>query len=125
MLILDTTTRSLKFDLGGVVTTNELPFVASYVDVAAPDTYEPAAAHGISAGAADIEILPAPSATRKRQLKFLSIYNRDTVAAVVRVFLLDGATERDIVKITLPAGSTLIYTDGEGFRVISSAGAIA
>jgi hypothetical protein len=124
MLILDTVNRKLQVALAGVVTATELPWVASYVDVAAPDVYAPGCAHGVTAGVADVDIVPAPAAGKVRQVKYLGIYNKDSAAADVTVKLDDAATERELVRITLAAKSTLVYTDGEGWRVINTAGQI-
>lgn len=124
MLILDDTDRSLQFDLGGAVNATELDVVASFVDIAAPDTYEPATAHTTSNGSSAVTIVPAPAAGRRRQLKFLSIHNGDSQANTARLFLDVNGTERDIVAIALPISATLLYTDGEGFRVIDGAGNI-
>lgn len=105
-----------------VVPVNDFPFVASYVDVDAPATYEPGNAHGVvdEAGASAVA---APTAGA-RQVKFLSVYNADAGPHAVRVFLDEGADERTIVQVNLEAGSSLVYTDGAGFRVITSDGEI-
>ena len=123
MIVLDAT-DSLKAQLGGAVTTNELPIVASYVDVAAPDTYDPNSAHTLTTGAAAVTAVAAPAAGKKRQVKFLSVFNKDTVSATVTLLFDRSATARELVKIVLAVSSTLVYTDGEGFRVINTAGAI-
>ena len=123
MIVLDTT-DSLKAALGGAVTTNELPIVASYVDVAAPDIYDPNSAHTLTSGAADVTAVAAPAAGKRRQVKFLSVFNKDTVSATVTIKFDRSATQRELVKIALAASSTLVYTDGEGFRVIDTAGVI-
>ena len=123
MIVLDAT-DSLKAQLGGAVTTNELPIVASYVDVAAPDTYDPNSAHTLTTGAAAVTAVAAPTAGKRRQVKFLSVFNKDTVSATVTRLFDRSATSRELVKIALAVSSTLVYTDGEGFRVINTAGAI-
>jgi len=123
MIVLDAT-DSLKAQLGGAVTTNELPIVASYVDVAAPDIYDPNSAHTLTTGAAAVTAVAAPAAGKRRQVKFLSVFNKDTVSATVTLLFDRSATARELVTIALAVSSTLVYTDGEGFRVIDTAGAI-
>ena len=123
MIVLDAT-DSLKAQLGGAVTTNELPIVASYVDVAAPDIYDPSSAHTLTTGAAAVTAVAAPAAGKRRQVKFLSVFNKDTVSATVTLLFDRSATARELVTIALAVSSTLVYTDGEGFRVINTAGAI-
>jgi hypothetical protein len=124
MLILDDTDRSLTAVLSGAVMADQLDFVASYVDVQAPDTYEPAANHGVTNDSTPVTLVAAPSSGRRRQLKFLSISNVDSQANEVAVGYLDNATTRNILTVTLAVGSTLVYTDGEGFRVIDTTGNI-
>lgn len=123
-MIILSSTQKLQIALSAVVTTNQLPFFASYVDVYAPDGYEPASQHGVSADAADVDVVSSPAASKKRSVKQLSVYNNDTVAAEVTVKVDDAGTDRILAKITLAVKSTLFYTDGEGFRVISGAGAV-
>jgi hypothetical protein len=116
-------TDSIQVILGGAVTTNELPFVASYVDVQAPDTYEPDSSHGATTGAVDAEVLAAPAAGKRRQLKYLGIHNLDTVAANVTVKFDRSATQRELIKAAaLPAGALLTYEDGIGWRVNTADG---
>lgn len=122
MLILDTEDRTLQLELGSAVNSDEPEFVASYVDVKAPDLYEPATNHGTTNGATAVTLLAAPSDGRRRQLKFLSIANIDDQANTARLFLDDNGTERTIATITLPVGASLLYTDGEGLRVIDTNG---
>lgn len=123
MIVLDST-DSIKAILGGAVTTNQLPIVASYVDVGAPDIYDPNTSHVVTADAVDVTPVAAPAAGKKRQVKYLSVFNKDTVAALVTVKFDRSATQRELVSITLAALSTLVYTDGEGWRVIDTAGAV-
>lgn len=123
MIILDATTKSLQVLLGVVVTTNELPIVAAFVDIT-PTTYGPGASDGQTNGTTAVAAVAAPAASTQRQLKFLTVFNADTVSATVTVRLNNNGTTRVLVAIALGVGSTLVYTDGEGFRVISNAGVI-
>lgn len=123
MLILDATTKTIEVDLAGAVTTTELPIVAVFVDVTTT-TYTPGSSDAITTGATAVTAVAAPGAATQRQVKLLTIYNADAVAAVVTVQLNNNTTIRPIVIITLAVGSTLVYTDGEGWRVINAAGEV-
>lgn len=123
MIILDSTTKSLELVLGGAITTNQLPFVASYVDITTT-TYTPISSDGQSNNSTPVTIVSSPLASTQRQIKLVTIKNEDTVDAIVTLRYNDNSTIRKIVTITLASGSTLIYTDGEGFRVIDSTGNI-
>lgn len=126
MIILDATTKSLEIKLGAVVTTNQLVFVTSFADhVPSTPAFTPAPQDGITNNTTPVVVMSAPGVSGvQRQLKFLTIFNDDTVAAVVIVQYNNGGTIRQITEISVPANGTLVYTDGEGFRVINSSGEI-
>ena len=117
MIILDTTTRSLEIVLGAIVTTNQLPFISSYVDVTTT-AYTPASNNGVSNNTTAVTVVAAPAASTPRQVKLLIVRNTDTAAATVTVRYNDNGTIRSIVSITLAVNDMMIYTDGEGWRVI-------
>lgn len=124
-MILDTTTRSLEIYLGGPVTTNELPILVSYIEgqTVLPESI-PFVVRSISSGASDVTILAAPEPKTRRIVKYLSIYNKDTVNAVVTLQLNDNGTDAEIIKVTLTTDDTLVYTLEGGFRVINSTGGV-
>lgn len=123
MIILDAITRKLQVLLNGAATTTELPLLASWVDVTTT-TYVPGSNNDITTGATAVDLVAAPSASTYRQVKLLTVFNADTVSAVVTLRYNDNGTTRILVKTTLAVGDTLVYTDGEGFRVITLNGAI-
>lgn len=127
MIILDTTTRSLEIDLTGAVAANQLPFVASYVDMA-KGTMEVIAAStntGTSSDTTAVTLVAAPAnANFTRQLKYLSIRNADTAAVPMWIQVNDNATLREIWKGTLAVDDSLVYTDTLGFNVLDSTGRI-
>lgn len=123
MLILDATTKSLEIVLAGAVTANQLPVVASYVDVTT-STYTPGSSDNASNSTTPVTVVAAPAASTQRQVKLLTIQNADTVSATVTLRYNDNGTTRVIVKVALSANDTLVYTDGEGFRVIDTSGEI-
>lgn len=126
MLILDTATRSLEIDLNAVVTTNQLPFVASYVDIAKTTAEVVASASntGQSNSTTAVTLVAAPGANQTRHLKYLSVRNADTVATLMWIQVNDNSTLREIWKGTLAVGDSLIYTDSLGFNVINTSGQI-
>jgi hypothetical protein len=123
MIILDSTLRKLQLKLSGATTTNELPFVVSYVDITST-TFIAGSSNGLSSGASSVDVLSAPGAATQRQVKFLSVQNNDTASATVTVIYNDNGTQRTIWKGLLAVGDNLQYTDGEGFRITNSDGSI-
>lgn len=123
MIILNATNKLLEVLLGGAVATNEPTWISSYVDIAAA-TYLPGSSDGATTGAAAVTVVGSPSSNMQRQIKLLTVYNRDTAPVTVTVRYKNNATSREVVSAVLAVGSSLVYTDGEGWRVITSAGVI-
>lgn len=123
MIILDATDRSLEIFLDAAPATNQLPIISSYIDVTTT-TYTPATNHLVTNGTTAVTVVAAPAAATQRQVKLLVIRNKDTATRIVTLQLNAASTLRDIAKFTLAADDVLIYTDGEGFKVLSSSGSI-
>jgi hypothetical protein len=121
-MILDATTRSLEVVLAGAVTTNQLNVTSEWVDMTASATTGGATTANTNSTTA-VTIVAAPAASTQRRILGVSIYNADTVAAVVAVRYNDNSTIRTIIKIAVPSGFTLFYTDTAGWAV--TAGALA
>jgi len=123
MIILDATDRSLEIFLDAAPATNQLPIISSYVDVTTT-TYTPATNHLVSNGTTAVTVVAAPAASTQRQVKLLVIRNKDTATRIVTLQLNVASTLRDIAKFTLAIDDVLIYTDGEGFKVLNSSGSV-
>lgn len=123
MIILDAITKSLEIVLNGAVTTTQLPYLACYVDLTTT-TYVPKQKDGTSNSTTAVTIVAAPAVSTQRQVKMLGVCNKDTVPAVVTVRYNNNGTLRRLIVVTLAVGSTLFYTDGEGWRVILTNGTI-
>jgi len=123
MIVLDTTTKSLEVLLAGAVATTQLPIVACWVDVTTT-TFLPGEADTATNNATAVTAIAAPAASTQRQGKLVTVFNADTAAATVTVRVNNNGTFRTLVKVTLAVGSTLIYPDGEGWRVIDATGGI-
>lgn len=123
MIILDATNESVQAVLAAPATTNELQFTSSFVDVTT-STYVPGGNDGVTTGTSDVTIVAAPSASTQRQVKQITVYNADTVAATVTMIKDVGGTNRILCKVTLQVADTLQYNDGEGFKVITTSGGI-
>lgn len=123
MFILDSTVRSLQAKLASAVATNQLPIVASFVDVTATG-YTPGANATQTNGSTAVDAVAAPAASTQRQVKLLTIRNSDTAAVTLTVQYNDNGTARIVWSGTLQVGETFVYTDGEGFRVLDNSGQI-
>ena len=121
MIILDATTDSLQAVLAGAVVTTEPSFYASYIDVTT-STYTPGENHGATTGATDVTLVAAPGASTQRQVKYVSIYNRDTASVTVTIELDVSATDTILTRAILQPNETLEYTDGQGWKTRDSNG---
>ncbi len=124
MINLDTTTKSLEVKLAGAVTTNQLVYSANYVDtnlsgVPVSET------NGLTNNGTAVTMVSAPASTKRRIVKSFSIYQKDTVDAVVTVQINDNGTLRPLVVITIPVGATLMYTESDQWKMMTAAGLIA
>ena len=126
MITLDATTKSLEIDLTGAVTTNQLPFVACYVDISQSTFAMSAVAEqdGTSNNTTAVTCLSAPGASTSRVLKFFSWKNSDTAAVEGWLQLNNNGTLREIWKGTLQVGDTLFLVDAANYHVLNASGSI-
>jgi len=122
MIILDATTKTLEVVLGGAITTNQLPYVVSYVDTGATNPL--VEADGTTNSTTAVTMVSAPSANKAKIIKNISIYNADTVSATVTVRYNNNSTTRILVKFALPTGYSLIFTDTGGWQVMDTSGSL-
>lgn len=109
-MILDATTKSIQFVLGAAATTNELPCVTSWADITT-STFTPGSTDTQSNDMTAVTIVAAPASSTQRQVKTISIYNADTVAAEVTVGFNNNSTIRTLVDLTLQPGQTLQFAE--------------
>lgn len=128
MILFDLSTRSLQVGLAGAVTTNQLPIVASWLDIAQGTftaTFVGQAANTILTNSTTPVIaVNAPGSNITRQLKYLSIQNADTAPATVIVQYNDNASLRTIVSVTLQVNETLSFDADAGWQSMTAAGAL-
>lgn len=112
-MILDATNKSVSITLGAAKTTNDLDVVTAYSDVgASATTYADGASDGLSNGTTETTILASPAASTQRRVKFISIYNADTVQSALTIKYVDGANKRVLWQGSLGIGASLVYVAG-------------
>lgn len=118
MLLLTQTTDILQLQTIGVQSTD---WTCSYVDIA---TLTPGSAQGNVAAAQTTTIAAAPAANIQRQIKYISVVNRDPVNAQTVIIDKSSASVSYSLTgpITLQAGETLQYVDCVGFAVYTVLG---
>ena len=122
MLLLTTTTDFLQVLTGSALSTD---WTSSYVDVTTA-AFTPDSTQGNVATATSTTIVASPAASTQRQVKFLSIRNRDGVSTqTISIIKNAGAVQyRATPDIPLLPGESLQYVDGIGFQVFDSSGRI-
>lgn len=123
MIRLSTTNEKIQAVLAGAVTTNQLHCVVCYSDDNGT-TYVGGSQYTSTNDTTAVDICAAPGSSTVRDIDFLSIRNRDTAAATVTVMVDVSATDSELVKATLAVGDSLVYSHGNGWNTIDSAGQI-
>jgi len=122
MLRLNTSISTLKVQLTGAVTTNQLPVIVSYSDKLGA-TYNGNSQESVTDDTTAVPICDAPTSGTIRDIDTVQILNTDTTAKTVRVFK-DTGVETSIVIVQLDAGDQLIYTHADGWKVMDKYGNI-
>ena len=71
---------------------------------------------GLTNGATDVDLVAAPGASTKRLVRFITVYNADTVAATILVEYEHAADQRMMYKVTLQRYETWVF--GEGGEIL-------
>lgn len=98
---------------------------ASWVDLATSTT-TPGRTNTLITTATTTTIVASPAASTQRNVKTITIRNRDASnSQAITVEHTDGTSLVQLVKVTLLAGYTLAYNEGNGWAVYDQAGALA
>lgn len=123
MLRLDSTLRKLQIVLAGAITTNQLPVVVCFSDKTST-TYNGGTTVSNTNSTTAVDICAAPGAATIRDIDSITVQNADTAAATVTIRYNDNGTTYSIFKCTLSVGDQIIYTHGQGWKVLDSSGAL-
>lgn len=103
ILVLDSNSKSIKAVLASAATTNNPEFLVAYAD-STDSTFTETGYDGQLNGTTDVTLVAAPTSGYKRVVKSITIYNKDTVSAIVYIKYDNNGTQRILEKITLAAG---------------------
>ena len=102
VIVLDTTTRTLKAKLLEAKNTSEVQFTAHWADSSSNGS---ALAEGdtpsLSSGTSAVTVVAAPAGSTKRDIKFVTIYNPDVISHTILFYLDDNGTSYYIGRGTL------------------------
>lgn len=120
MILLTSTTDIIELQLGSSLATD---VTVSWVDITT-NGFQPGSGASNPAAAGTTTIISAPVANTQRQVKFISVRNRD--ASSTQSVVIDKKTGGTAYNVTgsvqLAPGDTLYYLDQDGFEVLNSAG---
>lgn len=125
MITLSATNHSIDVTMTAI-TTNQVEYVVAYADevFTAPGSHGPVGAITSLSGPGPSTVLSAPAAGVVRQLKYLSIANKDTVANTQNIQFNVGGTRRTIIQVTLQPGESLHYLNDASWRTYTATGAV-
>jgi hypothetical protein len=121
-LILGPTTDLLRVTTGQAST---IDVHASWLDNAAGSITPSRTNTATISAATTTTVVGSPAASTQRNVKGLTIRNRDAaVACDITVVHTDGTNALELIKCTLAAGESLHYFEGIGFSAYASNGAV-
>ncbi len=116
-MILATTSSLIEISLDTAAVTNEMQWNSYWADNTTT-TFTPGSSSGLSSGTSEVSIVGSPAGSTQRQIKYISVFNSDTVAHLTTIQFDDGTNERVLCRVLLQVGETLSYTQANGWRVI-------
>ncbi len=110
------TNLALEAVLGGAVAANQPEYHVVYADfISHQEATIPVIGRGALNGGTDVTLVAAPSASPKREIHYVSIYNKDTASVTITVKTDDGTTERIVFKKAIAPGEALQYNKAIGW----------
>lgn len=115
--VLNGSTESLAVVLAGAKTSLDCPYRASWVGDGGPKD-----AMGTTNGTTVVTVLSGADGAPPRQIRGLTLFNKDTGAVTVTVSKVVGATTYNLAKVTLQVGDRLRMTEDGIVQVTDSNG---
>lgn len=115
MLLLVSTSDKIQVVTAGA---GNIDVHASFVDLTAGVTSYSRKNTQITT-ATTTDVVASPSASAKRNVRLLTVRNRDTVGVGVIVQHTNGSTVIELAAVTLAAGQSLVFDENIGFRVVT------
>jgi len=116
LIVLDSTTRKLQAKMSMAAMDLNCSVTCTYGDSTSSTFVEgiyPSTLNGTTL----VDILPSPSASTRRVVKSIILFNDDTDTHTVTLYLADGATNYPITKITLAPGASWASDDQSGVNI--------
>jgi hypothetical protein len=119
MILLTSTSDKLQLVTSG---TADIHVHASWMDYNGT-TVTPGRTNSIITTATTTDVVAAPGASTQRNAKAVHIRNKHAATSnTITIKHTDGTTVVELYNVTLLAGETLEYVEGQGFRLYDAAG---
>lgn len=118
MILLTATTHALELQTSSSSSTD---WTCSYVDMDASAT-TPGSAQGNVASATTTIIAAAPAASTQRQIKHVSVVNKNTSSQTITIKKDVSGTEYTLFRATLASNEAAQYVDGDGWVTFDASG---
>lgn len=116
LIILDSTSRTLKAKMDMAAMTTNCSVVVAYADNSGT-TFTEGAVPSVLNGTTSVTILPAPAAGVRRIVKSICIFNPDAETHTTTLIFNDNTTEYPITRLTLASGGSWSSDDQTGVNV--------
>jgi hypothetical protein len=122
--MLLSSTQTLELVLAQAITTSQLTYITNYVDeiLSSIELGALGTKDGTSNDTTAVTITSSPTSGSVRKISGISIYNGDTVAAVITLRINDASVLKTLINILLIDGETLLYSDLRGFIILNANG---
>lgn len=120
MIILDTSTKYIVASTNSVHVTNPVTFIASYINIASLSISALSSNQG-NLSNAETTIVDSPSESNQRQVKYINIFNNDTITHVLTIDYVNATSQYTLVKTSISPGHSLIYSNEGLWKIINSA----
>jgi hypothetical protein len=97
---------------------------ATYVDLSTAGAATPGRQNTAISTATTTDIVSAPAASTYRNIKFLTIRNKDASTVTVTVQYNANGTLTELVKMVLTTGEELHFIEGDGWQHFNVSGAL-
>ena len=127
MIRLDSHLQKLQAFLSLAVTTNQPTSVVCYTDKeneAQKKFFIESVTSSLNS-TTPVDICPAPDKAVVREIDSVHIRNNDTADGTITVRINNNGTSYELIKVIVKAGETLVYTNSEGWKVITQYGNVS
>ena len=114
-MILNSTTDSLQVVLSSTTVTNAFDIVSSY-NVITSSGITPFKTTTTVNNLTPVDIISSPSVNEQNQLRFCSIFNKDTTGSTATIHFNDNGTKRVIFSASLFPGDSIQYNPNNGWQ---------